>query len=142
MLKTSFSAALALLLLVLIQGGARADEFDIPPQVVERFAREFQDALGQHDVPRVASLVKFPLRVRGTGPKPQRLSRKQLGLSFDQVFPKRVVDEVLAQDPTQLFHNYQGVMFGNGVVWANEFCGEKKRPDCPVLITTVNLPGP
>lgn len=47
-----------------------------------------------------------------------------------------------AQDPAQLFHNDQGVMFGNGAVWADEFCGRKQRPECPVLVTTVNRPAP
>ena len=69
-----------------------------------------------------------------------RIGKARLRKDFDLVFQKSVVTEVLAQDPTQLFHNYQGVMFGNGAVWADEFCGEKKRPDCPVLVTTVNRP--
>ena len=55
------------------------------------------------------------------------------------VFPAAVVREVLAQDPAQLFHSSQGVMFGRGAVWADEFCGRKQPPGCPVLVTTVNL---
>lgn len=140
-LMTFPSIAITLALILLTHPGARADEFDIPPQEIEVFARQFQAALSQRDAQRVVTLVKFPLRVNVERSKPRRLSRAQLLQDFDAVFPQRVVDEVLTQDPTQLFHNYQGVMFGNGVVWADEFCGEKRRPDCPVLITTVNLPG-
>ena len=139
-LMTFPSIAIALALLLLTYPGVRADEFDIPPQEIEVFARQFQAALSQRDVQRVVTLVKFPLRVNVERSKPRRLSRTQLLQDFDKVFPKRVVDDVLAQDPTQLFHNYQGVMFGSGAVWADEFCGTKKRPDCPVLVTTVNLP--
>jgi len=132
--------ALLLALALLTHSGARADEYDIPPQVVEKFAREFQDALAKRDVDRVASLVKFPLRVNTEGAKTLRIGKTRLAKDFDLVFPKAVVKEVLDQDPADLFHNYQGVMFGNGAVWADEFCGAKKRPDCPVLVTTVNRP--
>lgn len=126
--------------LLVLASGARADEYDIPPVVVERFARDFQDALSKRDAVRVASMVRFPLRVNTEGARPWRLQKAQLLKAFDQVFPVAVVKEVLAQDPAQLFHNYQGVMFGNGAVWANEFCGRKQRPECPVLVTTVNRP--
>jgi hypothetical protein len=54
---------LLLALALLAHPSAQADEFDIPPQVVEKFAREFQDALAKRDVDRVATLVKFPLRI-------------------------------------------------------------------------------
>lgn len=131
---------LPLSLLLFAAFGAKADEYDIPPTVVERFAREFQDALSKRDVQRVASMVRFPLRVNTEGGGSLRLRKGQLLKTFDQVFPEAVVKEVLAQDPMQLFHNYQGVMFGSGAVWAGEFCGRKQRPDCPVLVTTVNRP--
>lgn len=119
---------------------ARADEFDIPPQAVEAFARNLQDALAKADARRVAALVHYPLRVNTLGAKTRQLSRTQLLKEFDAVFPPAVVKQVLDQDPTDLFRNYQGVMFGNGAVWANEFCGPAVRPHCPVLITAVNRP--
>ena len=131
---------LPLCILLLVASGAQADEYDIPPAVVERFARDFQEALSKRDAVRVASMVRFPLRVNTEGAGPLRLRKAQLLKEFDQVFPAPVVKEVLAQDPAQLFHNYQGVMFGNGAVWADEFCGRKQRPECPVLVTTVNRP--
>ncbi|MBL8370971.1 MAG: hypothetical protein JNK28_06240 [Burkholderiaceae bacterium] len=125
-------------LALLAHAAAQADEFDIPPPVVEKFAREFQDALGKHDVDRVVSLVKFPLRVNAQGAKTLRVGKTQLVKDFDLIFSSAVVKQVLDQNPADLFQNYQGVMFGNGAVWADEFCGARKRPDCPVLVKAVN----
>ena len=44
------------------------------------------------------------------------------------------------QDPAALFQNYQGVMFGNGEVWAAEVCPPKRQAPCPLRVITVNQP--
>jgi hypothetical protein len=129
---------LLLALALLAHPSAQADEFDIPPQVVEKFAREFQDALAKRDVDRVATLVKFPLRINTQGAKTLPIGKAQLVKEFDLIFSRDVMEQVLHQDPADLFQNYRGVMFGNGAVWANEFCGARKRPSCPILVTAVN----
>ena len=110
------------------------------PQTVEAFAREFQAALRQKDVARVADMVAFPLRVNTDGRKGQRMSRERLVKSFDQVFSPGVVKDVLAQDPTQLFQNSQGAMFGDGAVWAAEVCPAQSQSVCPWRVITVNRP--
>ena len=51
-----------------------------------------------------------------------------------------VVKAVLAQDPAALFQNDQGVMFGNGEVWAAEMCAHNGQPPCPLRVITVNRP--
>lgn len=131
------------LLLALACAAATAAEPDaagLPPQTVETFARDFQSALRQKDVPRVAEMVAFPLLVNTEGRKGRRMSQATLIKSFDQVFTPGVVKDVLAQDPTQLFQNSQGVMFGDGAVWAAEVCPAKPQPRCPLRVITVNRP--
>jgi hypothetical protein len=83
-------------------------------------------------------MVSYPLRFNLEGGKFRRVGKAQLVKEFDQIFSPAVVKEVLAQDPGDLFQNYQDVMFGNGAVWANEFCEGRKRPDCPLRVITVN----
>ena len=129
---------LLLALALLLHPSAQSAEFDIPPQVVLKFAREFQDALANRDVDRVATLVKFPLRVNTQGAITLHIGKAQFVKEFDVIFTNAVKKQVLDQDPADLFQNYQGVMFGNGAVWADEFCVSTKRPSCSVLITTVN----
>ena len=118
---------------------AAADERDIPAQALESFTQALQDALAKRDVQRVASMVKYPLAVTSEGRR-RRIGQAQFAAEFDRIFPESVAREVLAQDPKQFFQNEQGVMFGNGVVWASEFCNGQKRPNCVVLIITVNQP--
>lgn len=129
------------LLCALACGAAMAAEPDaagIPPQTVEAFASEFQSALRQKDVPRVAEMVAFPLRVNSEGRKGRRMNQATLLKSFDQVFTPGVVKAVLAQDPARLFQNSQGVMFGDGEVWAAEVCPATPLPRCPLRVITVN----
>lgn len=131
------------LLLALACGAATAAEPDAagtPPQTVEAFAREFQSALRQQDTARVAEMVAFPLRVNTEGRKGRRVNQATLLKSFDQVFTPGVVKGVLAQDPTRLFQNSQGVMFGDGAVWAAEVCPTQPKPSCPLRVITVNRP--
>jgi hypothetical protein len=105
---------------------------------VERFARGLQSALRDRDVPAVAALVDFPLQVNTEGGRSRRVGRAELHRSFDQVFTPPVLKAVLAQDPAALFQNHQGVMFGDGAVWAAEVCAEKPQPSCPLRLITVN----
>lgn len=131
------------LLLALSAGLAHAtpdEAAGATPENVERFARSLQSALQQHDAPGVAALVAFPLRVGAEGGRARRLGRTELLRSFDKVFTPTVVQAVLAQDPAALFQNYQGVMFGNGEVWAAEVCPPKRQAPCPLRVITVNQP--
>jgi hypothetical protein len=108
------------------------------PEQVERFARSLQSALQRHDAPSVAALVAFPLRVGTEGNQARRVVRAELLRSLDRVFTPAVVKAVLAQDPAALFQNGQGVMFGNGEVWAAEVCAHNGQPPCPLRVITVN----
>jgi hypothetical protein len=119
---------------------APASDLGPSPAQVERFARGFQSALQRHDAPGVAALVAFPLRVGTEGGKARGVGRAELLRSFDKVFTPTVVQAVLSQDPAALFQNYQGVMFGNGEVWAAEVCQAHAQPPCPMRVITVNLP--
>lgn len=127
--------------LALAAGLAQATPAEISgtaPERVERFARSLQSALQRHDAPGVAALVAFPLRVGTEGNPARRVGRAELLRSFDQVFTPAVVKSVLAQDPATLFQNDQGVMFGDGEVWAAEVCADKSQRPCPLRVITVN----
>lgn len=119
---------------------AQADGTGPAPEQVARFARSLQSALERHDAAGVAALVAFPLRVGSEGGQARRVGRAELLRSFDVVFTPTVVKAVLAQDPTALFQNDQGVMFGNGEVWAAEVCAPNGQAPCPLRVITVNRP--
>lgn len=110
--------------------------------MAEAFARRLQAALQQHDVPAVAALVAFPLRLNGPGRARRQLGRAQFMREFDRVFTPAVVQQVLAQDPTNLFQRDQGVMFGLGEVWAAAVCAPRQRSGCPVRVYVVNRTQP
>lgn len=138
------NALLALLTLALTAhlGHAATPDAAAPltPQAVAQFARSFQAALQHKDLPRVAAMVSFPLRVNTEGGPRRRVGQAELLKSFDQVFTPSVVKAVLAQDPDALFQNQQGVMFGDGEVWAAEVCPAQPQAPCPLRVVTVNRP--
>lgn len=82
--------------------------------------------------------MAYPLRVNTTGKPSRQLGRAALLQQFDQVFTPAVVQQVLKQDPAALFQNYQGLMFGDGAVWADAVCPGARRPDCPLRVFAVN----
>lgn len=137
-MKKAWLHAMAAVLASGAMGAASAQ--DIPAESVEAFARAFQDALSRRDVPQLTRMMKFPLAVATEGGPRRRLGAREFAADFDKVFPEGVTREVLAQDPKQLLQNDQGVAFGNGVVWASEFCNGEKRPNCNLLVITVNRP--
>jgi len=131
------------LLLALSAGlaqAAPAADLGPAPEQVERFARSLQSALQRHDERAVAALVAFPLRVGMGKGQARHVGRAELLRSLDGVFTPTVVQAVLAQDPAALFQNHQGVMFGNGEVWAAEVCPPKRQASCPLRVITVNRP--
>ena len=72
-----------------------------------------------HDVPGVAALVRFPLRVNG--PKPGAVtSAAQLASRYAAVFTPKVVAAVSAAEPGLVFCHEGAAMIASGAVWAGK----------------------
>jgi hypothetical protein len=84
------------------------------------FMTELQRRLKAGDKEGLADLANFPLRVNHGKSKPLIVKDRAAFLrSFDQIYPPAVASAVAAADVRDLFANYQGVMLGQGIVWAH-----------------------
>lgn len=84
------------------------------------FYTELQRLLKAGDKEGLADLANYPLRVNGSKGKALIVKDKAAFLkSFGQIYSPAVVAAVLAVDPRNLFCNYQGVMLGDGILWAD-----------------------
>ena len=116
MLKIAAAAILALV------GGslALAEEASPPPETA--ITLELQEAVRNGDKDWFVSHLHFPVRYFG---KTKRVIRsKDWVLShYDTVIGPELKASILAQDPEDIFKNYQGIMVGGGSrnIWLNDF---------------------
>lgn len=80
---------------------------------------EFQKRLRANDREAMANAICYPLRVNGQTPILVE-DRAQFIRQFDAIFTPDVARAVLAADARKVFCSYQGIMLGNGVVWARK----------------------
>lgn len=102
-----------------------------------RFDGALRSALAKQDAGALALLVQFPLTLNYGDAHISLNDAATLQLRFAEAFPPALRSAVLAQKPDALFCKYDGLMYGNGELWAN-LVGEGKAQQ--FRITAVNLP--
>lgn len=91
---------------------------------VRSFYADVRTAMLGDDPEKVAAFMAFPLRVNG---KKTRVvsSREQFVRERARILTPDVVARVRDSDPGQVFCNSQGVMLGDGVLWAELQDGDR-----------------
>lgn len=103
------------------------------------FDAALRAALERQDAPALAPLVQFPLRLNYSDGKHASLDGSAaLQSRFDQAFGPAVRAAVAGQKVDALFCNADGVMYGDGAVWANRI-DAGRGPQ--FRVTSVNVPG-
>lgn len=103
-----------------------------------RFDRSLRSALEKRDAAALALVVDLPLTLNyADGSHVSLNDAATLQLRFDEAFPPALRKIVLAQKPEALFCKYDGLMYGNGELWAN-LVGDSKAQRLRVV--AVNLP--
>lgn len=98
-----------------------------------RFDQALRDAVHRRDAPALQRLLQFPLALN----RGERRSALADGAAWQGQFSDAwwplLQQAVSAQPPEQLFCNAEGVMYGNGTLWAGPD-GQRVR------VRTINLP--
>jgi hypothetical protein len=97
------------------------------------FDREFRYALSNQNAGVMALLVRPSLRVSDDRGSFRLDDPRSLQLRFQEIFTPAVRETVLKEKPEKLWCNYNGVSYGNGVVWVN-YASQR------YAIETVNVP--
>lgn len=103
------------------------------------FDRVLRKAIQDGDAATAAMLSDYPLGVH-KGPASISIDTPVTFQSqFDEIFPDYVRKTILSEKPEQLSCNWEGVMYGNGVVWVS-LTGEANTSR--YRIATINLQEP
>jgi hypothetical protein len=115
-----------------------ADWIDLSPY--RRFLERLQEAIRHNRRERVAAMVAYPLRVNRAGGGTRYYdNRAALLRDYDEIFTAAVRRAVIEQRPNRLFRSYRGAMAGDGAVWFEALCLDKRcRRSRPIRIFAVN----
>lgn len=86
-------------------------------KVVDDFISRFRQSVLDDDVGRVASMLRYPVRVLIHGKHVTIRDAESLRREYDRIFRPPFVDRIRMSPPCHLFARDQGVMLGNGEVW-------------------------
>lgn len=128
---------ITLALLLLFSGGLAAAAFPVTVQD-KAFCVSLQQLVQRGDKAKLATLVKYPLKVSvGWGDLIAR-GPKDFVAHYDEIFSPDVIAAIQKQDPEKLFKNWQGVMVGSGEVWFGAIKLTNRQQEYSVLIVGVN----
>lgn len=103
-----------------------------------RFDAALRAALERQDAAATARLVQFPLRLNGAGGGHASLDDSAaLEKRFGEAFPPAVRKAVIEQKSADLFCKSDGVMYGQGELWANLVGAGSSQT---FRVTAINLP--
>jgi hypothetical protein len=101
-------------------------------EALVEFFRTFQRAVALGQREQVLEMLHVPLRV-GPGEEGILRSRDRILSAYIEVFDESFLQQLKAIDPRRVFCNWQGVMIGEGMLWAEVYDGE-------LQIITINRP--
>lgn len=94
-------------------GPVRADNSDVP--LKQQFVIRLKEAVRSGDKVWLADHVRYPLRYIGRTAK-QIPDKASFLRTYPVLIGEKLRAQILAQDPEQVFENYQGLMIGDGPI--------------------------
>lgn len=106
---------------------------------IAAFVTSLKAAVASGDRKSVADLSSFPLRVNISAGRWRLLDRSAFLAEYPKLVSPGTRAVILGQDPGTVFENYQGIMFGQGEVWASGVCpGQRICTDAKLKIAVIN----
>jgi hypothetical protein len=103
--------ALVAILVLAAAGRAAAEDSDLPQKQI--FVTRLQQAVRANDKAWLAEHTRYPLRSFGSR-QPSIRDKPSFIKNYSSLISPRVRAAVLAQDPANVFENWQGLMIGEG----------------------------
>ena len=101
----------------------------------------FQQAVTSGSKDDVAAFVRYPIKVTVGGKAMTVNSPETFIKNYDAIMTPAITGAIKAQKYEDLLVNSQGVMFGNGQVWLDGVCLDRKcRQSVVMVITLQNAP--
>ena len=107
----------------------------------ETTIRAFQQAVTDGNKQDAAAFVRYPIVVTISGRKRTITSAAAFVRAYDSIMTPDIVAAVKGQKYEDLFVNYKGIMFGNGEVWIDGICLDRKcKSFVPKVVTIQHGP--
>lgn len=120
---------------IAVAGSPRFEATGLKDAEVHAFFVELKTAVNDHDVKKIASMVRYPLVVKGKA-SVQRpvdfISR------YREIFTQNVISAIKRQSYKNLWGNWRGVMIGEGEVWFSGICRDQSCSSYEIKVIAVN----
>jgi hypothetical protein len=97
----------------------------------------FQHAVATGSKEDVAAFIRYPISVTVDGQKTVIRSPEAFVKQYDRIMTPDIVNAVKNQKYGDLFVNDQGVMFGDGQVWLDAVCLDRKCDQSVIQVITL-----
>jgi hypothetical protein len=105
--------------------------------------RRLKQAVAANDRAAVAASFVYPFRVNRTRTSHVFVqTRGELLRRYDAILTPKVRQAILTQNPDSLFYSWRGSMAGNGMVWIDGVCDDRRMQKCRFGVTAINLSAP
>ena len=110
----------------------------------QEFHNRLVEAVGRDNRAALANMVHYPLRRNHNGVTTEYHTQADFIEDYPIIFNEAVRAAVLGQDFSELFANYNGIMYGRGELWVSELCVDySPRDTCntwAIGIYSINTP--
>lgn len=96
--------------LLSVAGQSRANKF-------MAFDDELRQALAKQDISALTLLVHFPFRVNTNYGAYSIQDAGEFRAEFQKLFPQKVRNQIIHQDPSTIFCNIEGIRLGHSQIW-------------------------
>lgn len=98
---------------------------------VELFIKKTKESIVKKQKEWLSQNIKYPISVAVFNKKIKIRNQKEFLEKYAGIFSEKFITELKKSCSCDIFSNYQGAMFADGLIWINEFNGNLK-------ITTIN----
>jgi hypothetical protein len=103
----------------------------ISNESVELFIKKTKESIIKKQKDWLSQNIKYPISVTVFNKRVKIKNQKEFLAKYAAIFSEKFLNEIKKSCSCDLFSNYQGAMFADGLIWVYEFNGKLK-------ITTIN----
>ena len=111
---------------------------DWKPEEIE-FLLEIQDSVRTDNKEKLASLIYYPIKIYMLDGSELKIENAaEFVANYEKIVIPEWKDIVLAQEPSELFSNWQGAMIHRGELWFTPICLDEACENSQFYIVTIN----
>ena len=98
----------------------------IPNESVELFMKKTKESIIKKQKDWLSQNIKYPISVAAFNKRIKIKNQKEFLEKYSGIFSEKFINEIKKSCSCDLFSNYEGAMFADGLIWVYEFNGNLK----------------